>query len=238
MTVIQNRPFSQPARVPPLQNGDRLTRDEFETRYESMPAGIKAELVEGVVYIVSPVSEEFHSEPHFDLIGWLAIYRNMTPGVIGGDNGTVRLDLDNESQPDAYLRIPSSLGGQAKRDADGYVAGAPELVAEVSASSVSYDLGPKLIAYRRNGVREYIVRRTYDNGLDWFILRHGRFELLAPGPDGILRSEVFPGLWLDAAAMLRGDMLTVTRVAQKGVESSEHAAFVQKLKSPAGPAAS
>ncbi len=233
MTVIQNPPPSRPPRVPPLQNGDRLTRDEFERRYEAMPEGIKAELIEGVVYIVTPVNEEFHSEPHFDLIGWLAMYRYMTPGVIGGDNGTVRLDLDNENQPDGYLRIVSSFGGQARRDADGYVQGAPELVVEVAASSASYDLGEKLVAYRRNGVREYIVRRTYDNALDWFVLRNGGFETLLPSPDGIHRSEVFPGLWLDVAALLRGDMMTMCRVMQRGLESPEHAAFVGKLAAAA-----
>jgi len=230
MTLIQNRPPTQPPRVPPLQNGDRLTRDEFERRYEAMPAGVKAELIERVVYIVTPVNEEFHSEPHLDMATWIGTYRLTTPGISGGDNGTVRLDLDNEPQPDLYLRIHSSLGGQARRDADGYVQGAPELVVEIAASSVSYDLGEKLVAYRRNGVREYIVRRTYDNALDWFILRHGRYESLSPGPDGIYRSEAFPGLWL-----LRGDMMTMTRVAQQGLQSPEHAAFVQRLRGLTGP---
>jgi Uma2 family endonuclease len=232
MTVIQNRPPSTPPRLPPLHNGDRLTRDEFERRYEAMPADVKAELIEGVVYIVTPVNEEFHSEPHLDMATWIGLYRIATPGIVGGDNGTVRLDLDNEPQPDLYLRMPAWAGGQAKRDSDGYVEGAPELVVEVAASSASYDLGPKLNVYRRNGVREYIVKRTYNNAIDWFILRHGQYEPLAPGPDGILRSEVFPGLWLDAAALLRGDMLTVIRVAQDGISSPEHAAFVQRLKSP------
>jgi Uma2 family endonuclease len=189
-------------RVPPLENGDRLTRPEFERRYAAMPHVNKAELIEGVVYMPSPVSNE-HAQPHFDVIGWLAYYRAATPGISGGDNGTLRLDLDNEPQPDAFLRILSEHGGQTRVDEDGYVSGAPELVAEVARSSVSIDLHTKLQAYRRNGVREYLVWRVEDRTLDWFILREGRFETLAPASDGLYRSEALPGLWLDAAALVR-----------------------------------
>src|SRR4051812_13988373 len=146
-------------RVPPLQNGDRLTRAEFERRYDATPGLKKAELIEGVVYMPPPVSHTDHSAPHFDLITWLGQYRVATPGFSGGDNGSLRLDLDNMPQPDAYLLILPSHGGQARIDEDGYVVGAPELVAEVAASSASYDLDVKLNAYRRNGVREYIVWR-------------------------------------------------------------------------------
>src|SRR5262249_50398042 len=156
--------------VLPLENGDRLTRDEFERRYEAMPHLHKAELIEGVVYMPSPVRMPQHAEPHAQLIIWLGQYMIGTPGVRVGDNSTVRLDLDNEPQPDVLVFIDPARGGQARIDADGYMEGAPELVAEVTASSASYDLHDKLHVYRRNGVREYIVWRVLEQEIDWFVL--------------------------------------------------------------------
>src|SRR5271165_685729 len=100
--------------IPTLNEGDHLTREEFERRYDAMPHLKKAELIEGVVYIPSPVRHRRHSQPHFRLIGWLGTYEGATPGVLGGDNGTVRLDLDNEPQPDAFLLIDPTRGGQCR----------------------------------------------------------------------------------------------------------------------------
>jgi Uma2 family endonuclease len=216
------------ARIPPLQPGDRLSRDEFERRYAAMKDVKKAELLEGVVYMPSPVCNDDHGAPHFDLITGLGVYRSMTPGVQGGDNSTLRLDLDNEPQPDAYLRILPEYGGRT-RDVDGYIEGAPELVAEVAASSVSYDLHVKLHVYRRNGVREYVVWRTWDKAIDWFVLKSGQFERLAPNEAGVYRSEVFPGLWLDPAALLKGDVARVLELIRQGTSTSEHAQFVARL---------
>ena len=215
-------------RIPALQTGDRLTRDEFERRYSAMQGVKKAELIEGVVYMPSPVCNEDHGAPHFDLIGWLFCYRMQTVGVQGGDNSTLRLDLDNEPQPDAFLRILPKAGGQT-RDEDGFIAGAPELVAEIAASSVSYDLHSKLNIYRRNGVREYLVWRTQDKAIDWFVLRGGQYDRLLPAVDGVVRSEIFPGLWLDPVALLSGDLAGVLEVARQGTGSPEHAAFVARL---------
>ncbi|HYG76000.1 MAG TPA: Uma2 family endonuclease [Planctomycetota bacterium] len=145
--------------MPPLENGDRLTRDEFERRYNAMPNVKKAELIEGVVYTPSPVSQS-HSEPHFSIIGWLAAYKSASPGTVGGDSGTIRLDQDNEIQPDAFLFVLPTHGGHVRKTDDDYLEGAPELVVEISNSSVSIDLNAKMNAYRRNGVREYIVWRV------------------------------------------------------------------------------
>lgn len=180
----------------------------------------------------SPVSDD-HSGAHFDLITWLGFYRMATPGVVGGDNGTLRLDLDNDAQPDAFLRILASHGGQARVDEDGYVTGAPELVAEVAVSSVSLDLHAKLHVYRRTGVREYVVWRVEDRALDWFVLRESRYEPLPRTAAGLYQSEVLPGLWLDPAALLRGDLHTVFQVVQQGRASPEHAAFVTQLQQKA-----
>ena len=223
-------PTEPPAAIPTLENGDRLSRAEFERRYDAMPELKRAELIEGEVYVSSPVRYRRHSKPHFQLIGWLAAYSAGTPGLGGGDNGSLRLDLDNEPQPDAFLMIEPEFGGHARISEDDYVEDAPELVAEVAASSVSYDLGKKLHAYRRNEVREYVVWRVQDREVDWLVLRGGRYEPLVPGADGILRSEVFPGLWLDPAALLRGDLATVLAVVRQGVDSPEHADFVARLQ--------
>ena len=225
----QKIPFFE---VPPLQDGDRLTRTEFERRYEAMPELKKAELIEGVVHMGSPVSANNHAEPHFDLITLLGLYRLHTPGVVGGDNATLRLDLDNEPQPDAYLRILPEFGGQSVLDEKGYVSGAPELVAEVAASSVSYDLHDKLNAYRRNQVREYLVWRVRDREVDWFVLREGQFEKLPLGSDGLLRSEVLPGLWIDPQAVIARDAAKMFQVAMQGVASPEHKAFLARKSSP------
>jgi Uma2 family endonuclease len=222
-----DRPLSQA--IPPLAAGDRLTRAEFERRYKAMPNVKKAELIEGVVYMPSPVSTEGHGAPHADFIGWLVQYRAMTPGVQVGDNSTLRLDLDNEPQPDAFLRILPEFGGRS-RTVDGYVEGGPELVAEVAASSASYDLHDKLNAYRRNGVEEYVVWRVWDRAIDWFVLRGGRYEPAALSADGRYQSQVFPGLWLDAASLLKGDLARVLAVLQIGIASPEHGAFAARLK--------
>ncbi|HEX4592579.1 MAG TPA: Uma2 family endonuclease, partial [Gemmataceae bacterium] len=201
---------------------------EFERRYAAMPPSVKAELIEGVVYVASPVRIRRHGSPHPELVSWTGVYQVYTPGVLAGGNATVRLDNDNEPQPDVSMLIEK--GGQARVDEDDYIEGAPEFVAEVAASTVSYDLNDKLKSYRRNGVREYLVWRVLDEAIDWFALREGKYESLPAGMDAITRSEVFPGLWLDAAALLRGDLARVHDVLHKGLASPEHAEFVARLQ--------
>ncbi|HFD38222.1 MAG TPA: Uma2 family endonuclease, partial [Anaerolineae bacterium] len=132
---------------PPLVHGDRLTRYEFERRYRAMPHVKEAELIEGVVYTPTPVSNR-HSQAHGQITTWLGIYCAATPGVHLNDNATVRLDLDNEPQPDALLRLDETLGGRSRIGPDDYIEGAPELIAEIAASSASYDLHDKMNAYR------------------------------------------------------------------------------------------
>jgi Uma2 family endonuclease len=215
-----------------LENGDRLSRAEFERRYEAMPHLKKAELIEGVVYVPSPVRHRLHGRPHTHVIVWLGQYEAGTPGVEASDNSTVRLDLDNEPQPDALLLIDPERGGQTRFSEEGYIEGAPELVVEVASSSASYDLHAKLHAYRRNGVREYVVWRVLDQEIDWFALREGQYERLQPGGDGILRSEVFAGLWLDPVALVCSDMATVLATGQQGLTSPEHTTFVTRLNPP------
>jgi Uma2 family endonuclease len=216
--------------IPPLENGDRLRRDEFLRRYEAMPGLKKAELIDGVVHVPSPVPHRYHGRQHYHLLSWLGHYEAGTPGVEGGDNSTVWLDLDIVPQPDCLFFIRPEHGGKVKLDEQGYLVGAPELVAEVASSSASYDLHDKLEAYRRHGVREYLVWRVLDKQIDWFVLLDERYERLTAASDGTLRSTIFPGLWLDAAALLRGDLRAVLTCLQQGLDSPEHAHFVSFLQ--------
>ena len=233
MSAIPKPPqVSSPARpaVPPLENGDRLTRAEFERRYRAMPEVKKAELIEGVVYMPSPVRIQRHAKPHLIMATWLGYYLAKTPGLSTfGDNGTVRLDEDNEPQPDLFLLLPGSVGGAAKVDEDDYVTGPPALVCEVSASSVSIDLHSKMNAYRRNGVREYLSWRTEDGAVDWFALCEGRYEPLPRDAAQVVRSAQFPGLWLNAAALLAGDLPALFKTVDEGTATPDHATFVARL---------
>ena len=215
---------------PILESGDRLIRSEFERRYTAMPHLKKAELIEGVVYVASPVRIRRHANPHGKMITWLGVYEAATPGVMMGDNPTVRLDLDNEPQPDALLRIDETCGGQSHISEDDYIEGAPELIVEVASSSASYDLHDKPRAYRRNGVKEYLVWLLQEGQFRWYGLQEGEYRLQAPDEVGVLRSQVFPGLQLAIDALLRGDMQQVLAVSQEGIDSEAHQDFVAQLK--------
>ncbi|MBE9142038.1 Uma2 family endonuclease [Planktothrix mougeotii] len=218
---------SPPATIPPLENGDKLTRIQFERRYQAMPEVKKAELIEGIVYMASPVRAKKHSKPHSHIVTWLGTYEAATPGVETLDNATVRLDADNEPQPDALLRIEQ--GGQSTISEDDYVKGAPELIVEIAASTASIDLHQKLNVYRRNGVQEYLVWRIYDSEFDLFRLNAGEYIKLESDSNGIIYSQVFPGLWLDKAALLAGNLAQVLEGLQQGLASQSHQDFVQQL---------
>ena len=218
-----------PVRRLALENGDRLTRREFERRYATRPDIKKAELIEGVVYMSAAVRITSHGEPHSAVIAWLATYCASTPGVRAADNATVRLDLDNEPQPDVLLRIEPQAGGQSRVSDDDYLEGAPELIVEIAASSVSYDLHDKLRVYRRNGVREYVVWRVHDRQIDWFVLTDDEYRRLEPDAAGVLHSTALPGLRLLVSALLAGDLATVLAELQRGIGTDEHAAFVKRM---------
>ncbi len=228
---------SDPESIPPLESGDNLTRDEFERRYEAMPEVKKAELINGVVYMGSPVRFRNHARPHSHIVTWLGNYEAATPGTLQFDNTTVRLDEDNEPQPDAGLMIEADRGGQAIIDRDDYIRGAPELIVEVAASSASRDLNIKKRAYELRGVREYVVWRVRQGALDWFELSEGAFVRRALDAEGLHKSVVFPGLSLDPMALLRGDLAAVLDRLRLGLASPEHAEFVARLNPPE-PAAS
>ncbi|WP_224408767.1 Uma2 family endonuclease [Oscillatoria salina] len=229
MNIVQEERQAQmrtTEKILPLENGDRLTRQEFERRYQAMPHLKKAELIEGVVYMGSPVRIT-HGNPHAHIMGWLFNYSLATPGVQVADNTTVRLDFDNEPQPDALLRIARE--GQSTISEDGYLEGAPELIVEIATSSASYDLRDKLQVYRRNRCCEYLVWQVADRRFDWFQWQAGEYLTLSPDPEGIIRSQVFPGLWLSVEALLNGDLVEVRRVLEIGLATTEHATFLRQL---------
>lgn len=213
-------------KTPPLENGDRLTCEEFERRYCATSEKTKAELIAGIVYMASPLRVT-HGEPHAAIITWLGTYWGATPGVQLADNTTVRIDMDNEVQPDALLRV--EIGGRSSINEDEYIEGAPELIVEIAASSASYDLHDKLNVYRRHQVQEYLVWRVYDNEFDWFRLIDGQYAQLEPNVEGVICSQVFPGLWLDRSALLAGRLAEVLAIVRRGVSTAEHQSFVNQL---------
>ncbi|RUT04043.1 hypothetical protein DSM106972_049570 [Dulcicalothrix desertica PCC 7102] len=156
-THIPRQPRPKNQELPPLESGDRLTRFEFERRYAAAPHIKKAELIEGIVYVASPLRFTPHAEPHSRLVTWLGTYAAFTPRTLSGIEPTIRLDIDNEPQPDIILILDEAVGGKARLTEDGYLEGVPELVVEIAASSAAIDTGSKKQAYRRNQIFEYIV---------------------------------------------------------------------------------
>ena len=217
-------------RVQPLENGAHLSASEFLRRFEAMPEVKKAELIDGIVYMTSPVRIDQHGEPDGLLQTWLGTYAISTPGVKHAINSTARLSPDDVPQPDGLLRILPELGGQARLDPRGYLMGAPELTVEVAASSASLDVREKLACYRRARVREYLVWRTEDEAVDWWTLEEDEYRQLTADKDGTLRSKVFPGLWLDTRALIAADGIGLMARLQEGFRSAEHAAFVAALR--------
>ncbi|OAB63466.1 hypothetical protein AY599_17265 [Leptolyngbya valderiana BDU 20041] len=205
--------------VPILESGDRLSRVEFERRYAQMPRLKKAELVEGVVYTTPSVRCRLHGQPHAALVAWLALYGVAYPEVEVADSATVRLDWDNELQPDGLLRLDESAGGQSRISEDDYIEGAPELIVEIAASTASYDLHDKLRAYRRNGVREYLVWVVLEEAFRWYVLEEGEYRQQERDAAGCLSSPFFPGLVLDVKALLAGKMGQVLTRLQEGLRS-------------------
>jgi Uma2 family endonuclease len=219
-------PEPEPDFLPRLKTGDRMDSATFMTIYERMPEGFRAQLIRGVVYVALPMSAD-HGGSNSDVSAWLGAYRAKTPGVRSYAGSTIRLGPQDNPEPDAALVILPGYGGQARIDGK-YLDGAPELVIEVSYSTQAYDLNDKLAAYREAGVREYVVVLGEDR-IEWLVLRDGRYETHAPEPDGLLRSTVFPGLWLDAPALLAGDIARLFAAVDRGTSTPEHAAFVARL---------
>jgi Uma2 family endonuclease len=214
--------------LPPLVHGQHLDQPTFHERYEAMPPETRAELVGGVVYMPSPMRLD-HGKWDHPVAAWLARYEQFTPGVEGAGGPTVKLDLKSEPQPDHLLWILPECGGQTRVDAEGYLTGAPELVVEIARATRYHDLNRKKADYERAGVQEYLVVELDPNRIHWFIRRGDHFEKLLPGPDGIYRSEVFPGLWLDPTALFAKSWDSLYRAVRRGLRTRPHREFVANL---------
>jgi hypothetical protein len=210
-----------------LVEGQRLDQPTFHALYEAMPPETRAELIDGVVYMPGPAGME-HGEAHVAVIVWLQYYAENTPGVRVMDNATAILGRKSEPQPDALLRIVPECSGQTWNEG-GYLHGPPELVGEVAKATRYVDLGPKLDDYERAGVLEYVVCAIDPDELYWFGQEQGVLVQQAIGEDGLHRSTVFPGLWLDPVALLEGDTRRLRAVVDLGCGTPEHAAFVARL---------
>jgi len=209
-----------------LHSGDRMTREEFHRIYETMPEDFKAELIGGTVCLASPLRRR-HARDHLLLGAVFVAYSTRTPGLEAGNNGTILLGDDSEPQPDLFLRVLPESGGQSRTTEDDYVEGPPELVAEVAQSRRSMALRGKRNDYTRNGVLEYVVLCLKDEKARWFDLK-GRREI-AVGEDGVIRSLVFPGLWIDTAALFEKDWDKLQATLDKGMTTPEYLAFAQRL---------
>jgi len=212
--------------TPVLQDGDKLTRAEFITAWENLPDLKRAELVQGVVHMPSPVAAE-HGDRENDAAGWTYYYKAATPGCASGNNATTFL-LEDAPQSDVNLRLLPEYGGKSWIE-NKYLHGSPEMFVEISYSSEAHDLGPKLELYEQAGVQEYVVVLIQRHEIRWHQLVNGKYELLRADADGIWRSRVFPGLWLDGTAMLDGNAPQVLATLQLGIASDEHQKFVAEL---------
>jgi Uma2 family endonuclease len=216
------------SQIPPLENGDRLTLHEFMRRYEAMPDYVRAELIEGIVYMASATRQKHHGRPH----GWLANVIStyaMRTGIDFGDSPTTELDAENAPEPDLMMLLPAELGGRAIVNEAGYINGPPDFIAEISASTVSMDLHGKLRAYQKNGVKEYVVWRVQEAAVDWFVLQDAKFIPLAADEHGIYRSQVFPGLWLNVPALLRRDAKALWATLDEGMATKGYREFAARV---------
>ncbi len=216
--------------LPPLENGDCMDQKTFHARYQAMGDDVRAELIGGIVYMASPQKLP-HGRTNKNVGRLLDAYEDATEGTESLATITNILGPDSQPEPDDCLRILPEYGGQTHEDDQGYLNGSPELIVETAATSESRDLHQKKTDYEKNGVREYVSVALRSKAVFWFVLEDGKFEERQPDPDGIYRSRVFPGLWIDPKALLRGDRKKLLEVLRQGLASKEHAAFVAKLAS-------
>lgn len=217
-------------KFPYLENGDCLTVEEFLRRWEAMPDLKHAELINGVVFMNAAVRFRDHGKQVARIYFWLGMYDSLTPHLNCGAESSVQITEQALLQPDACLFLPAGAGGMCQISKAGYLSGPPELIVEVSASSASRDLHQKREIYEQSGVKEYVVWSVFENRIQWFVNRGGSFQEISPDEQHIFRSEIFPGLWLNAAAMLSGEMKTIRETVEKGAATPEHAAFVQAIQ--------
>ncbi len=216
--------------APTLLDGQRLDQPTFHELYLRTPDDFRAELIDGVVHVMSSPVNPRHGRPDFNLAGFLYLYSSETPGTTGQTNTTVQLGPGDEVQPDCALLIDPESGGRTGEDPDGYTTGCPELVVEISSSSLALDRDAKRRLYEAAGALDYIVFDVPHRAILWFSIHEGRLSPMAIGADGLYRSRAFPGLWLDPDAFLRGDRRGVNEALRRGLDGPEHAAFIDRLR--------
>lgn len=220
---------------PLLATGDRLSRADFHRLYELTPEKFRARLIDGVVYIdedrsgMACPSSLSHGSPWSQASTWLGVYVWGTPGVGNALDATLILGPKNEPQPDIMAFLPRELGGTAWVEGE-FLHGVPEFVIEIAVSSLKVDLGIQREDYERAGIPEYVVFAAKTREIHWHVLQEGRLQVVAPDPDGIYRSRMFPGLWLDPAAFWAEDVPGIRATLERGLASPEHAAFVARLR--------
>lgn len=204
-----------------------MSQKRFHALYQMMPQDFRAELVDGIVFVCEPLGQS-HGRHHIRFSSLVDAYQSATPGVQAFDNTSVILGTHDEVQPDICLRIHPERGGQSKDSSDNnYIVGAPELIIEIASSSYSIDLHMKKQRYQKAGVNEYIVLCLNPFALHWFCLKDG--PTIVSDRDGIKRSRVFPGLWVDENGMRNMDYEVTKRVLEEGISSAGHADFVRQL---------
>jgi len=216
----------EPQRSLQLHNGDCMTQAEFHRRYETYPEDEKFELIGGIVYMSRPLLRE-HGTYHPELSLVLTLYKAGTPGIEVADNMTTILGEESEPQPDLMLRRLTEYDGQSSYNKKSYLVGAPELVAEIAHSTRAIDMNRKHTDYLKAGVQEYVVLCVEEQELYWFHFPSRR--RLKPDKQGVWKSLVFPGLWLDGPALIARDTARLIATAQQGTATPEHAAFVEQL---------
>jgi Uma2 family endonuclease len=216
-----------PVLPPPLREGDHLTREEFLRRWDAMPDLKFAELIDGIVHMPSPLSN-VHGDFQARVCIWLGYYDTVTSGCSPVASVTWLMSDVSVPQPDLALKILAEYGGQSWMEGE-YPGGAPELIVEISHTTEGRDSGVKRRLYERSGVQEYLIVKSKKQQIAWQELVEGKYREMPPGADGLLRSRVFPGLWLNTEALWNCDYAALPAAVQQGTSTPEHAEFIRKL---------
>ena len=192
-----------------------------------------ADLVGGVVHLWIRVTVS-HGQMSATLNGGIGLSRVGLTGIHGGVRTTTVLGDDSEVQPDATLRFP--IGGTSAVNDDDYLVGCPELVCDVVDTADAHALTARRADDERYGATEVVMVTVREPRVLWLVGEGDRLTERSPDADGVYRSGVFPGLWLDPAALLAEDMQRLLDVLRQGLATPEHAAFAASL-TPSPPAA-
>lgn len=168
-----------------------------------------------------------HTRFSHHLGGLIWLYEQSTPGIRGYPGATTILDDENEPEPDLQLRILREFGGRGGLTKDQYVTGPPELVIEISHSTLHFDLTKKLTMYRDQGIKEYLVVCVDSEQIRWFVWPQGEQQI---DSDGILKSVAFPGLWINSQALFAERIDELRATLSTGLHHRDHAAFVTALQ--------